>query len=311
MHLTTLEDRAYQASLAVIIAQEKAVSRILKDALDDIRIAMSKIYEKYAVGGVLSKAEMTRYNRLSTAEAQIQEILDPALRKTRAIMNRVPALAYEEAFFRYAWVMDNGAAIRMKWGIVNMDTVLANLANEMDKISIETYGADARILVRKAINKGLPVGKSYLEMAKDLKKALETTNYNALRIIRTEGTTAMNAGQDAAYARAEEQGVEGVYVWDATLDGATRPSHGAMDQKKRDEATGLFHGPGREEAHYPGDELLSAGERINCRCRLRFEIEGYSPLIRRTREDGLVPYQDYATWKAGNEGTGPKIRYSA
>ena len=310
MHLTTLEDRAYQASLAKIIAQEKAASLVLKDALDDIRITMSKIYEKYAVGGVLSKAEMTRYNRLATAEAQIQEILDPALRKTRAIMNRVPALAYEEAFFRYAWAMDNGAAVRLKWGIVNMDQILANLANEMDKIAIETYGADARILVRKAINRGLPVGKSYLEMAKDLKTALETTNYNALRIIRTEGTTAMNAGQDAAYARAEDQGIEGSYVWDATLDGKTRPSHGTMDQKRRNEE-GVFDGPEGEHPHYPGDEILTAKNRINCRCRLRFEVEGYSPLIRRTRDEGLVPYQDYATWKAGNEGTGPKIRYSA
>jgi hypothetical protein len=35
----------------------------------------------------------------------------------------------------------------------------------------------------------------------------------------------------------------------------------------------------------------------NCRCDIRFEIEGFEPTIRRSREDGIVPYQTYDTWK--------------
>jgi hypothetical protein len=162
-----------------------------------------------------------------------------------------------------------------------------------DDIAAERMRQEARAGARIALNKGLPLGKSYMQMSNDLKRSIETTAYRALRIIRTEGQTAMNAGQDAAYYKAEELGVDGRYIWDATLDGDTRPEHAAMDQKARDEKTGYFAGPGGERSRYPTDENLSAGMRINCRCRLRFEVDGFSPILRRTRELGLVPYQSY------------------
>jgi uncharacterized protein with gpF-like domain len=119
--------------------------------------------------------------------------------------------------------------------------------------------------------------------------------------------TALNAGQAESYARAEKAGIEGAYIWDATLDGRTRPEHGAKDGEKRAE-DGLFDPLDGVRPAYPGDGNLSAAMRINCRCRLRYEVEGYAPLLRRTREDGLVPYQTYPQWLEGQEGTGPKIR---
>ena len=50
---------------------EKEVAVIFKTALDEIRVEMSKIYERYAVNGVLTRAQMTQYNRLATLEQNV------------------------------------------------------------------------------------------------------------------------------------------------------------------------------------------------------------------------------------------------
>lgn len=304
--LSITENAAKKAAEALIAKREKQVLAIMSQALNDTRATMTKVYGRYAKDGILSRADMTQYNRMVTLEKNLMDTLGPAVSKTKALANRVPAEVYNEAFFQHAWAIDSSQGIRLSWGTLNEDAIRADLDNPMSKISLEQYGPDARATVKHAINRGLPIGKSYVDMAADLKKALETTTYRALRIIRTEGQTAMNAGANAAYARAEEKGVEGKYVWDATLDGRTRPSHQHMDQKVRDQETERFEGPSGESARYPADENLSAAERINCRCRLRFEVEGYTPLLRRTREDGLIPYQSYKDWDKSRVGSAPK-----
>ena len=82
-------------------------------------------------------------------------------------------------------------------------------------------------------------------------------------------------------------------MWDATLDGRTRITHRRMDGVKRN-AEGYFE---PIHARYPLDENLPAEESIRCRCRLRFEIDGYSPQLRRTREQGIIPYMNYDEWE--------------
>jgi SPP1 gp7 family putative phage head morphogenesis protein len=296
LNLEKLEDMADRAAFLRVQRAERAVPVVLKSALNDIRGIMAKTYERYAVNGVLTKAEMTRYNRMASLEAQVLEALDPALRTVAKNMERLPPDAYNEAFFRYGWAIDNAAGVRLNYGMLNVDAVKALLANPFDWKAKKLWPIESRLLMQASLAKGLPIGKSFQDMAKDLKAAINTTASKAMRIVRTEGISAINAGQDAAYKKAVENGVEGRYVWDATLDGRTRPSHGAMDGQYRDEDTGYFAGPGGERAQYPADPNLSAGERINCRCRLRFEIDGYAPILRRQRDGGIQPYQTYEQW---------------
>jgi SPP1 gp7 family putative phage head morphogenesis protein len=179
--------------------------------------------------------------------------------------------------------------------VLNPDVILENLASQFYKISVRRYGADARMRIRTALNDGLAQGKSFQDMARGLKKAMDTTYANAIRIIRTEGQTAIQAGADDAYAWARRKGIEMDIIWDATLDGKTRPDHGAADGQVRGR-DGMFN-VGGEEAPYPAWQGLTAGQRINCRCRIRAQIAGYGPQLRRTREQGIIPYQTYTEWR--------------
>ena len=294
--LNELETTAYKRLLAREKAYERKTMKALVDALTIMRGEMARIYDKYAVDGVLTKAEMTRYNRYATMETQMLAALDPALKANIKTIELLRPEQYEAAFFNYAWAMDNGAGVRVAWGTINRAVVLENLANPWLDIAKERYKLEGKLQVRAALNNGLSLGKSYAAMSKDLKKAINRTAYETMRILRTEGQTAINAGQDDAYTKAQEKGIEGNVKWDATLDGKTRPDHGAMDGENR-QSDGLFNGPGGERAPYPTWEGLSAGQRIQCRCRLSFEVEGYSPQLRRSRDEGIIPYQTYSEWE--------------
>lgn len=275
---------------------KREVARALKESLDQIRAKMTVIFEKYSVDGKLSLANMTQYNRLNSLEKDILQTMSKAARKTAGTIDKLLANQYGEAYFHSAWAIDQTSGVALKWGALNKRLIVESLSNRMYKISLKEYGRGARGRILRALNSGLAQGKSYADMARELKHAINTTQFNAERIMRTEGQTAVNAAQNHAYVEAQEQGVDMSEVWDSTLDDVTRETHQAMDGQTR-AADGLFDGPGGERAPYPAWEGLSAGERISCRCRLRAEIEGYAPSLRRTRESGIVPYQTYPEWK--------------
>lgn len=291
-----------------ITQYERRIASQLRAALIDIRGEMSVIYDKYSVNGMLTNAEMSRYARYSSMETQMLSALDPGLKNTILSIKRLGPDVYKESFFNHAWMMDNAASVRINWGVMNMNSIRASFAiddptNRFMRIALKAYGPDAKNNIRTALTKGLTQGKSYPDMARDLKDAVNRTNYQAMRIVRTEGQTALQAGANDVYDQAEKQGIEGKVIWMATLDARTRDQHRQMDGKERG-GDGMFTLPNGEKAPYPGFEGLSAENRIQCRCSIRYEIDGYAPQLRRTRDQGLINYQDYNTWE---KNYGPKI----
>jgi len=296
-NLRKLEQRSQKAILARERYYEREVQRQLRDALDTIRGKMARIYDKYSVDGALTKAEMTRYNRFSAMEKEMLAVMNETTRKNLRTIDRLKPEQYGESFFRYAWAIDNAVGVRLNYGPLNRDAIIAVLDNEFYRISRQRYGMDARLQIRQTLAQGVAQGASYPQMSRELGRAMNITASRAMRILRTEGQDAANTGQDAAYIKAQEEGIDGAVIWDATLDGSTRPTHQAMDGQERGE-DGLFNGPGANRVPYPAHESLPASERIFCRCNMRFQVKGFEPAIRRSREDGLIPYQKYSDWKS-------------
>ena len=293
--IRALENRTIKALAARENRYARQGALAWKDALDTMRVDMSKIYEKYAVDGVLSRADMAKYNRYATMEKQMIEITQEAVVKTRGMLDRMRPDMYNESFYRYAWTIDNSENIRVAWGVLNKDAVIENLANNFYFISKKTYGQNAVVGIRRALNDGLITGKSYTAMIKDLKQSINTSNSNMMRILRTEGQDAVNSGQDNTYLRAEEKGVDGVRKWDATIDGKTRPAHQALDNQPR-QPDGLYDGPAAQRAPYPVWAGLIAKQRIHCRCSERFEVTDFPPQLRRSRDGGVIEFQSYDEW---------------
>jgi len=294
--LSKLEQQALNSLLLREAKYSKQIQNQLASVLTTIYGEMKKIYDKYAINGKLTKVEMTKYNKYSTMEEQILKTLDPALKANIKKIKKLLPSQFNESFFHYAWAIDNATGLRLSWGLVNTKVLLqafdiTNPKNIELQEALKNYPITAKKKIRAALLNGLSQGKSYDSMARDLKKSLNKIYSSAITIVRTEGQSAINAGQAIAYTRAQENGINGKEIWSATKDQKTRIDHRHADGSTKD-SEGFFN-VGGEKALYPGDPNLSAENRINCRCSIRFEIDGYSPQLMRTREEGILPYMNY------------------
>jgi hypothetical protein len=306
--LSKLEQQALNTLLKNEAKYSKQIQQQLLDALTSIYGEMTKIYDKYAVDGKLTKAEMTKYNKYSTMEDQILKKLEPALKNNIKTIQKLLPEQFQQSFFQYAWALDNGTGLRLSWGLVNLKSLLApfditNPKNIYIQNALKNYSLNAKKSIRSALLNGLSQGKSFASMAKDIKKSVNKIYSDAMVITRTEGMNAINAGQAYSYLQAQDMGIEGGPVWSCTKDDKTRDTHIEMDGATRvqtDEQDGWIlpdgsftEGPGNNYADHPGDEQLPPEERCNCRCNCRLEVKGYSPQLMRTREEGVIPYQNY------------------
>jgi hypothetical protein len=298
MELSKLEKRNLKNLLYKETQYERQIAKVLKDSLDEVRAEISKLYEKYSIDGKLTKAQLTQYGRLSSIEKNLMSKIDPVIKSSLSKIKRIPAELYGESYFHEAWAIDSASELRLGWGVLNKDIITEELNNTFFSNALSSYRPGFLRAIKSAMANGLVTGKSFQDMVKDLAKVWNMKGWELLRIIRTEGMAAINAGQNDAYARAKANGIDLNEVWDATLDGKTRPSHQQADGTKKDE-NGYFY-VGGEKARYPCDENLTAGERINCRCRIRAEIAGYPPELRRDKETGIIPYQTYEDWATNN-----------
>jgi hypothetical protein len=290
----------------VAAALERSISlaerRILTEysvAFKQIRGEMGRLYEKVnQPDGKLTLAEMTKYNRLNSLDKQIAGIMNDRYRVIVGEMKKLPPALYDETFFRYAWAFDQNSQAALTWGTISPEVIEEISSNPLDLISQGQLRVAERNRIRSAISQGLLQGKSFTKMMAGVRKAMGSNASDALRIARTEGQRTQNAATDAIYAKAQEQGVEGEVIWDATLDGVTRQTHRAKDGEVR-APDGLFSPLGGVRVRAPVSPGLPANEAINCRCRLRFQVEGYAPQLRRTRDQGVIPYTTYDNWKPG------------
>jgi len=130
-------------------------------------------------------------------------------------------------------------------------------------------------LIKNVISKGINEGKSYKEIAKDLRTIKNITNpRRAMMIARTETHTVMVHGLDEAVKTTE---IEMEREWSSVLDERTRGSN-AKDQFNHIIANGervkqdepfIMTG---EALDYPGDPNGSPGNIINCRCVILYYV---------------------------------------
>lgn len=285
-------------SLERNVAQvEREVQRIYRETFNEIRDELGRIFDRYSVDGVLTRAEMTKYNRLAKTERELNTLIGRATQRTRAANRRLQVQQYNESFFRHAWAIEQNIGVRIAWGGVPSAAVEAMVNNDLKLIAESRLRNLGRERIRRSLAQGLVRGDSFPKMAREIREVIDGTAADAMRITRTEGLRAMTQGELLTYDRAEEAGIEGRKVWVASLDDRTRQSHRDMDGRIADD-DGRFTLP--SGVHTDGPRLSGEPEEdINCRCTLIYQIEGLAPELRRIRDEGVQPYQTYNEWAGG------------
>jgi hypothetical protein len=170
--------------------------------------------------------------------------------------------------------------------------------------------------IRKQVTQALVEGISPRQLANRLAGVDDVYQKNlnhAFTVARTEMLRGHNMGSQEAIDTAEDAGVQGNEIWDATLDGFTRPTHRKMDTDSRKglqpNKEGFFVFPDGSRGRYPLDPTLSAKESVNCRCAKLYLPFGVSPNRRGARlangewilVNGDLSYEDWANTLEGKK----------
>lgn len=147
--------------------------------------------------------------------------------------------------------------------------------------------------LNSAVTQGILHGDSIPNIAKQLNSVTQSGMAAATRNARTAITGAECAGRDESYRMAQEDGVELVRVWIATLDGRTRHSHAAVDGETREVGEAFSNG-----CMYPGDPNGAPAEVYNCRCTIAGHVKGYEKYHHRGKYgNGKLGDETYEEWK--------------
>lgn len=171
-----------------------------------------------------------------------------------------------------------------------INTILSNRQKDIQKI-------------QSSITQGLIQGKSYTQTAKDVKKVLDGSASQALRVVRTESARNMNAGAYASHMDAVSQGLELQRQIISVLDDRTRQQSQEVDAKVTDK-NNQFTYPDGSKVDFPGNSGNPAYD-CNDRETVIEIIDGQSPDTRTGRnpltgKNETMDFKDFPAWAKDN-----------
>lgn len=234
-------------------------------------------------------------------EEQLNETLDVLKRDNVKNVQSFLETMYEDSFLSINYhLQQKGIPVimpinhKLMADVVNTPTAKLNFKDRLYK-----NNDDFKKTVLSEISRGIAVGSSYDEMARNITNVSGVDLNKTYRIVRTEGGRVSSEAKLDAMKEARNKGADLVKQWDATLDGKTRELHRKLDQQIA-EIDEPFKVDGIEVMRPHG--FRSAGQNVNCRCVLlsipRWDIEDEN--VRYDNENHqLIKVHNYDAWKKG------------
>ena len=283
------------------LEQEKKIISELKDvykkALEDIG---EKI--KILMSDEMTQSKIYQIEYQKALQGQISAILESLNSNQYERVHDYLKGCYEDGFIGTLYDLQ-GQGIPLILPL-NQEEIVEALLLE-SKISEGLYtkmGNNVEVLKKNIsfeIARGISTSSPYSQIARNLRSSANMTLNQSMRIVRTEGNRIHNKSALNACRRAKEAGADVLKMWDATLDGLTRPRHKQLDGQIR-EVTEDFEVDGLTVSaplHFG-----IAAEDCNCRCHLltkaRWEMnESFTKWNNETAElmyfDNVKDYQDF------------------
>lgn len=206
-------------------------------------------------------------------KAQLEGALANLQSNSYATVSDYLTRSYQEGYLGALYDMQ-GQGIPIVIPIDQEDVTRAVMLDS--KLSTSLYnrmGEDVKILkkaVQQEVSRGIAQGMTWSNIASNLARNMKHTPFqkaysNSIRIARTEGHRIQNKAALDAQKRAKDRGANVVKLWDAVLDGKTRPEHRELDGQIR-EVGEMFEAAGyKVEAP---SMFGVASQDCNCRCQL-------------------------------------------
>lgn len=201
------------------------------------------------------------YNDVTINEATIQwnQFYDPSIKQQKDLIDALVGV--------FASNNTNDVPINL-WRSLLSDFLTVRIAGRIASVEQTT-----RERIAVLIERGIAEGLGAREVAKTIRDDKDFNRNRALTIARTETVTSANQGK---YMSALSSPYVKMKKWLPFTDKRTRPTHLDFIDRPFVEMDQMFYLQNMqtgalEEARYPCDSSLSAGNSVNCRCLVVFE----------------------------------------
>jgi hypothetical protein len=257
---------------------DRDIARQFALTLNRIRALMSELYEKYETNGVLTYAEMAKFDRLTKFMAEVNSLLSFNYRELYKTIYTVLGWTYAETWDLTAWAIETEGKVKLSYGAASAEQIALMLANPVAGLTLKDSLEKARQniiwTIQQQVTQGLAAGESYKTMMERLKPALDNDATKAMRVVRTEGHRVQEGAKIEAAQKADGQGVRMLKTWRTSKDQRVRHTNKANHRKLEgktipvDEDFIGLSGRGKAPSH-----MHSAAEDINCRCFLQYTVD--------------------------------------
>lgn len=276
--------------------QLKSEKEILSELKKIYESSLSEIDEKIKIllSDELTQSKIYRIEYQKALKGQVSAILENLNSNQYESVSDYLKDCYEDGFIGTLYDLQ-GQGIPLIFPINQEEIVEAIILDS--KISEGLYTkmgnnvSDLKKRISSEISRGISTASPYAEIARNIRSHANITVNQSMRIVRTEGNRIHNRSALDAALKAKARGADTVKVWDATLDGVTRPHHRQLDGQARE-----------LEEDFEVDGLTAcaplnfgvAAEDCNCRCVLltkpRWDLDG--AFTKRNNETGELMYFD-------------------
>ncbi|MFR7908861.1 MAG: phage minor head protein [Oscillospiraceae bacterium] len=276
--------------------QLKSEKEILSELKKIYESSLSEIDEKIQIllSDELTQSKIYRVEYQKALKGQVSAILENLNSNQYESVSDYLKDCYEDGFIGTLYDLQ-GQGIPLIFPINQEEIVEAIILDS--KISEGLYTkmgnnvSNLKKRISSEISRGISTASPYAEIARNIRSHANITVNQSMRIVRTEGNRIHNRSALDAALKAKARGADTVKVWDATLDGVTRPHHRQLDGQVRE-----------LEEDFEVDGLTAcaplnfgvAAEDCNCRCVLltkpRWDLDG--AFTKRNNETGELMYFD-------------------
>lgn len=294
----------------VLLGHEKEVYRKLKKTYDqalkdinrkskELQKAIDKLVEEEPDNETLIRSKIYQLNYQKTLQAQISGYMDVLKSEHVKDINDYMKIMYEDSYISNFYNLNKlGVPVTAP---INQDLMIKALTYDTNNIPLSKRVYDnvekAKKDVLAEIQRGISTGMSSQDIARNIQNRMGVSYRKAKQLAQNEGHRVKTDARIDSMHEAKKKGADIVKVWDATLDGKTRPAHAELDQK---------HAEIDEPFKFSGGEVQApkkfgmAALDINCRCALisvpRWDIE--DTVTKRDNITGeLIEAKNYAEWK--------------
>lgn len=274
--------------------KERDLAKRYASLLLVIHGVLGEFFRRYEVDGRLNYVEMVKYDRLRRMEAEIIELINSEDKAVRRDIVRHLENQYQEAYYRVAHAIETETRAKLNYSAVRRDVLDEAINIDFTGLTLnerlERRRQELIYNMKEAIVRGLHRGKTYRQMANDIKDELDGDLVKAQRIIRTEAHRVRELAGLKSVQHAAEQGIVMTKTWNTVEDERVRVRHSKLNGVTLPH-DGVFKIDGYE-AQAPGQ--FGAPEMdINCRCFLTYEIQD---IVGNPRHDELAS-MSYEEWR--------------